>query len=336
MKLPIRFADQIVGAFLILALGILIFVVFMLGSKQRWFAKDYNYKTYFSSANGLSQNMNIQYKGFTIGHVKSIELDKTDTVEVIFTIFDTYNDRVREGSLVELQTSPIPGGNQFLFHPGVGKEKIDEWETIHTVGSAEAHRLLDMGLARLPEGGDSISNIISSVEDLLPAITNTLLELQEALKGTDESALGRIVLGVEGTIAGVQQTVERLPADIEDTLSRLMAQIEPILQDVKGLSGQIADPEGLIGETLGSGDIYASLVSAVESISGILQSLDKTAGFIPSNLPQVGAILSNVYVILQQVEDTLTAVNNNPLLKGGVPQRRETPAGGTRSRDVEF
>ena len=31
MKLPIRFADQIVGVFIILALGILVFVIFMLG-----------------------------------------------------------------------------------------------------------------------------------------------------------------------------------------------------------------------------------------------------------------------------------------------------------------
>jgi hypothetical protein len=31
MKLPIRFADKIVGVFLILALGILICVIFMLG-----------------------------------------------------------------------------------------------------------------------------------------------------------------------------------------------------------------------------------------------------------------------------------------------------------------
>ena len=123
MKLMIRFADQIVGAFIILALGALIFVIFMLGSSQRWFSRDYNFKTYFTSASGLSQNMPIQYKGFTIGHVKSINLADDDRVEVEFTIFDTYIERVKNGSLVEVSVSPLAalGGNQFLFYPGLGK-----------------------------------------------------------------------------------------------------------------------------------------------------------------------------------------------------------------------
>jgi phospholipid/cholesterol/gamma-HCH transport system substrate-binding protein len=173
---------------------------------------------------------------------------------------------------------------------------------------------------------------MGGVEELIATLNGTLTELQEAFKGTDESSLGRIIGGVEGTIGGLQQ----LPGDIGDVLAGLMAQIETILADVKELTGQITEPDGLIGKVLNSDEIYAGIISILESISGILQSLDKTVEFIPPNLPQIGAILSNVYVILQQVEDTLTAVNNNPLLKGGVPERRETPAGGTRPRDVEF
>jgi phospholipid/cholesterol/gamma-HCH transport system substrate-binding protein len=318
MKLPIRFADKIVGAFLILALGILVFVIFMLGSSQRWFARDYYFKTYFDSASGLSRNMAVQYKGFTIGHIKTFDLMKDDRVEVIFTVFDTHIDKVVEGSLVELQTSPLAalGGNSFLFHPGLGADRINERETIYPVGSPEAQKLLDSGKARLPTSGDSIGSIIGSVEAILS-------DLSAALKGTDETSLGRIVGSAEGTLTNVEQMVQGLSGDIEDILGKISAQIEPILGDVKGLSGQIADPDG-------------SIVSVLDSISGIMQSLDRTAEFIPSNLPQVGAILSNVYVILQQVQDTLTAVNNNPLLKGGVPERKETPAGGTRSRDAEF
>ena len=107
MKFTIRFADQIVGVFIILALGIVIFAIFMLGSSQRWFSRDYYFRTYFPSATGLSQNMAVQYKGFTIGHVKSIKLDANDQVEVRFTVFDTYIDRVRHGSMVDVSTSPL-------------------------------------------------------------------------------------------------------------------------------------------------------------------------------------------------------------------------------------
>jgi len=71
------------------------------------------------------------------------------------------------------------------------------------------------------------------------------------------------------------------------------------------------------------GKIAVKLVSSLESVSGILRTLDKTA------FPQV-------LDTIQKVDDTITAVNNNPLLKRGVPERKETPAGGSRSRDTEF
>ena len=137
MKLTVRFADRIVGGFIILALAALIFVVFMLGSSQRWFSRDYQYKCYLTSAAGLSQNMPVQYKGFTIGHVKTIRLDDDDRVEVHFTIFDTYIDRAKQGSLVEVLVSPIGMGNQFMFYPGLGTELVPEGEMIPSVNSAE-------------------------------------------------------------------------------------------------------------------------------------------------------------------------------------------------------
>jgi phospholipid/cholesterol/gamma-HCH transport system substrate-binding protein len=107
MTFTIRFADQIVGFLIILGLGALVFVVFMLGSNQRWFSRDYQYKSYFSSASGLGNNMAVLYKGFTIGHVKSFDLAGDDRVEVWFTVFDTYVSRVRHGSAVEVIQSPI-------------------------------------------------------------------------------------------------------------------------------------------------------------------------------------------------------------------------------------
>jgi phospholipid/cholesterol/gamma-HCH transport system substrate-binding protein len=78
MKFSIRFADQVVGALVLLALAILIVVIFMLGINQRWFIRDPLYKTYFSSVSGLSRNMAVQYMGFTIGNVKNFGL-VTDT-----------------------------------------------------------------------------------------------------------------------------------------------------------------------------------------------------------------------------------------------------------------
>ena len=78
MKFKIRYADQIVGILAITAILALVLTIFMLGSRQRWFARNYNFQTTFETASGLSVGMPIQYKGFTIGKIKSIFLNKSD------------------------------------------------------------------------------------------------------------------------------------------------------------------------------------------------------------------------------------------------------------------
>jgi phospholipid/cholesterol/gamma-HCH transport system substrate-binding protein len=39
---------------------------------------------------------------------------------------------------------------------------------------------------------------------------------------------------------------------------------------------------------------------------------------------------------MQDVDDLLVALANNPLLKNGVPERLETQTGGTSPRDIRF
>jgi len=341
MKLSIRFADQIVGALIILALGILIFVIFMLGSSQRWFAKDYLYKTFFNSGAGVSQNMPVQYKGFTIGHVKSIKLSDDDRVEVSFTIFDIYNDRVREGSMVEVLVSPIGLGNQFMFYPGIGTEQIPEGETIPSVNSPEARRLIAAGLAVQPERDDSINNIMNRVNSVLATldttladVDSTLVEVQNAIKGTNGTSLGRTLGNVEAATSGLSNMSRTLPADITGALNQVVADLNPILSDLQVLTDKLSDPSGSVMSILDSeGPLYSDLIASLNSVSGTLRNLEKTSQFLPS---QFATVLSGVSSALQSAQDVLIALTNNPLLKKGVPVHTETYPGGARPRDLEF
>ena len=334
MKFTIRFADQIVGALIILALGIVIFAVFMLGSSQRWFSRDYHYKSYFTSASGLSQNMAVQYKGFTIGHVKTIKLSDDDRVEVLFSIFDTYVDRVRQGSLVEVLVSPIGGigGSQFMFYPGAGTEQVSEGETIPAVNSSEGKRLLATGLAVRPERDDSINNIMNRAGTLLATLNDTLIELQ----GSDNSDLGRAVRNMESSTARLSNQIDAVPRELLATLNGLAAQFDPILGNLEHFSASLANPDGTVMSILDSEEIYSGLTASLASISATLRNLEKTSDFIPTQLPQIAALLTDLQTSLKTAEDVLIALTNNPLLKKGVPVHSETHAGGARPRDLEF
>jgi len=322
MKFSIRFADQIVGTLVILALAILVFVIFMLGSSQRWFAHDNEYITYFNSASGLSTNMDIKFKGFTIGHVKKIDLTENDNVKVTFTVFEEYTQRVKDGSLVEVQVSPIGLGNSFIFHPGKGSRLLDEGEEIPEVNSEKAKLKIAEGITDRSETGDGISSIIVQVNTLL----NTLNVSLAGSEGADALELGQIITNIKTTTEGL--------TTLAQTLSD---QLSPIMDNLQVVTEQISDPSGTVMSVLGSdGSLYTNLTDAIESLAGIIDNLERTSDFIPAQLPQIGVLISDLNGALRTVQDVLTSVANNPLLRGGIPEHKETGPGAASPRDMEF
>ena len=122
MKFRIRYADQLVGVFLLLAVLAIAVILVFLGINQRWFAKDYQFRSRFDSASGLSVGMPIMLKGFEIGKIERIELNDDNQVDVLFSVQDTYYDKVLPNSVLELTSSPIGLGVTLNFYPAPGRD----------------------------------------------------------------------------------------------------------------------------------------------------------------------------------------------------------------------
>jgi len=301
MKFSIRFADQIVGSLVIFALAALVIIIFMLGSNQRWFVNDYQYKTYFTSASGIGKNMPVELKGFTIGHIKNFELSADGRVEIIFSIFEEHSHRVTEGSMVGVQESPIGLGSKFIFHPGLGTERIQAGELIPEISSPEAKYYIERGLAAVPQTHDSINNIINHVNGLLETINISLTGSQ----GAEDLILGQLLMD----------------------LNRIIANLNPVIE-------QVSDPSGSVMSILdGQGIVYQNLETSISGIAGIIENINKTSEVFPV---QGVVLLNEVNSALRSVQDVLTAIANNPLLRGGIPKRPETGPGGASPRDLEF
>jgi phospholipid/cholesterol/gamma-HCH transport system substrate-binding protein len=321
MKFRIRFADQIVGFFVVVSLASLVVVVFLLGSRQRWFSRDYVYKTYASSASGLSENMSVLLKGMQVGNVKSFRLTEDDKVEVIFTIYDQYNDRVKEGSLIQILISPIGLGNQFVFHPGLGTEQLKENDLVPTSRSEEGQELIKRGLGFIPSQSDTIAIMMDKANTILDSLITTIDELNLAITGDNASVLGR-------TFRNVERTTEGLPAEL--------AEIKKITRDISTITGEIAGPAGVSSMLDGTGAIITDLERSVQSLAGILSDVKQTTAYLPREMPQIINLLTEVRSTLQTAEEVLIALRNNPLLRNGVPDHMETDTSGTNPRDIRF
>jgi len=354
MKFSIRHADKIVGFFIILALAILILVFFLIGSNQRWFARDVQYRTYFSSASGISANMAILYKGFTIGHVKKVNLVKNyeyndetiygDFVEITFTIFEEYVERVKEGSLVELQSSPIPGlGGGFIFHPGNGPGDINPNEIIPEINSQEGKQIKQDGTANVSASSDSINNIINQANTLLDTLNVSL----SGARGSEHLLLGQILINIEQVTKSLTALSDTITGHIDPILAQVnpvleqLNQLAPIIDNIETITNDIglvtsalADPSGTVMSIINiDSSLYSSLKETMDSLAGTVNNLEKTTDFLPSQLP---VLVSQINTVLRSAQDVIVALMNNPLLKGGIPARTEAGPGGASPWNLDF
>ncbi|MDR0600151.1 MAG: MlaD family protein [Treponema sp.] len=205
MKFRIRYADQVVGLFIIIAILSLIFLIIMLGRAQRWFSKDYAFVSYASSASGLSKNMPVTYKGLAIGNVKSFTLTTDNRIEVFFAVHEEYRDRVTRGSLAEVAVNPLGLASQFIFYSGLG-EALEEGGLVPMRDSPEGKEYIAQGIAYVPAQEDAITMLVSTAMGVFGDLRKILDELNLALGGDAGSVLGQALVNVKDITGNLSQT----------------------------------------------------------------------------------------------------------------------------------
>jgi len=303
MKFKMRYADQLVGILIIVAIVSLIVVIFLLGRTQRWFSKNYDFKTYATTASGLSRNMDVVFRGISIGKVKNFDLMDDDSIEVIFSIQDDYRNRVREGSLVEVMESPIGLGAKFAFYSGLGGE-LQEGGLVPMIGSPEGKAMIALGIADIPPKDDFIADLADQLGAIFAELQTTMDGLNVASNEKAATALGQI-------IANVQELTFNLTEDM-------------------------SNPEGIRKILNGSGDSVEALEATFVSLSGTLDHVEKSLAYLPREMPQIFSLLSEARTAVVAAEDVLISLRNNPLLRGGIPEHAEIDSSGTNPRNINF
>jgi phospholipid/cholesterol/gamma-HCH transport system substrate-binding protein len=340
MKFRIRFAHQIVGVFVLLAIVAVAATLILLGINQRWFAKNYYYWSTFKSANGLSVGMPIRLKGFEIGKLSAMSLTKDNLVEIEFYIIDTYYDKVLPNSVLELSSNPLGLGGGMFFHPGKGPaEPLPEFSYIPSMDLEVGRKLVEKGLVDRPSGEDPVGAAIASLGPILEQVDATLVGIQEMVGSLNSSLKGEGTGPLTAVLNDLETTTEKINGVLDD-LERVTANIEELsegMKDPTGLAKKLLDPKGSVATILDDDNrLYNEIAQSVEELGLIISELSEFIRFINSTQPQISGILEKGKDTLDQGKDVLEAVKNNPLLRGGIPAQLEQPTTFQSFRDEDF
>jgi len=326
MKFKIKYADQIVGFFSLLALVLLIILIFAIGVKQNWFTKKNHYYTVFDSGSGVSVGMDLTYKGFSIGKVSKVSL-VGQFVRVDYYVLEDYFDYVKEYSIVELSVSPIGLGSSFILHPGSGKSILPPNCEIFRKDSVPAQRLIDSGLVFMGDSKDSIGILLGKVSNILDDVHQLIGNLNDALEGNGDTPFTEI-------IENLNQLTNLLSDKENGAVPNLLGTdiTKNLSQTLENLNSMMNDSTGAIPRLLGV-KMSNELNSILQTLTPILSNADN---LVEKASPEVNELLAQVNTLLLQVEDLVTGLNNNPLLRGGIPDKSNTGSVPVQSRSTDF
>ncbi len=175
-KKTVSLSQLRVGIFVLLAIGILIFLVLNASGDINPFSKKLHLKARFSDANGLREGSEVRLAGVRVGKVEKIALlppsdvPNAPRVEAVMTIDSTIdgrpaNERIRSDSTAQ-QGSPSLLGNEMLINitPGTAVgEPVKEGAILPSSSSNTVNDFATSGTdlaQRLSKLSDEISGIV--------------------------------------------------------------------------------------------------------------------------------------------------------------------------------
>lgn len=313
MKFKIKFAEQIVGFFFLAAILSVTGIIYLMGSNQRWFAKNYYYNTVFESGGGLKTGMPINLSGFKIGQVDKIMLTEDNRTKVIFYIYDTYHEKIKENSIIRFITSPIGLGSEIVFYPGKNEGMpIPEDSFIPSYNMKEAKELIKKSLVEIPSSADMITNLINLVEPMLFNLNRLISSVNETVEYLNVSLRGE-----KSTDIGYMIT----------NLNLLIAETEKLIAETK-------DAEFINSFLSDKGRLYEKVETILENAAEMTKELEKFTSYLNSSTPQITNIMSEGESALRGSKKVIEGLSNNPLLRKGISDNvQENTLGNLRDED---
>lgn len=177
-----------VGLFITFGLIAAMVSIFFIGERSALFEDQYILKARFSEVSGLRSGSVVQLAGLRVGFVEEVQFPQNDGeagLNVLLSIDQKYQNRIRENSVAMIQTQGLLGDKYVYITPGGGDfsplqdgdllqtEEKSEWTSLAEEGSLTLQSIrkaadglkqaLDI-LADDPANKDRVTRILANLE----------------------------------------------------------------------------------------------------------------------------------------------------------------------------
>jgi phospholipid/cholesterol/gamma-HCH transport system substrate-binding protein len=275
MKLKSAFK---VGVFTVIVILVSWWGIKWLGG-QNIFLTNNSYYVYFDDVTGLQESSRVKMRGVEVGNVRSITLME-DKVKVEIAIEADYEDMIPDNSIAEIASAGLMGGMEIYIIQGDSETSMPDG------GTFEGRVRTDMLGSLADKGGELLDGLNVTVENL-----NTLLE-------ANSENIGKLVANLESVTASIDEMLTASSDEIEGALGDLRSFTTMLSESSADIQTMITNLESFSGD-LADADIVEKLNTTVESLNGVLSTIENAEG-------SVGKLLNDT-----ELYDSLTTASDN-------------------------
>ncbi len=345
-----------IGAFVVVALGVCLAIIYLLGAQARFFERKYDLVAEFPEVGGLIEGATVRLAGVQVGRVTDVVLapEVGGKVRVTLTVARRFSERIRKDSKARIVTQGLLGDRLVEISQGTPAfPPLRAGESIPTEQAFEVGQVFAQGAAALGTVKELAASLQSMVDRLdkggaiddLGATLKSTRRLAEQLDGmgkggalADVSAAAASARRITEQVEKGKGTIHALIYDEPETLRRLNG----LLASAQETLARTRDGQSAVGVLLApeSARGARSLVAAMEALGRGAEKAGGEEGLLSALLfdPQYKAVAADLQVIARNFRDVSERVAQGrgllgSLLSDGADGGATTPGGPQTSAD---
>jgi phospholipid/cholesterol/gamma-HCH transport system substrate-binding protein len=266
-----------VGLTILVALGILAFIILSVGEHQGILQDRYTLRVLMSRVNGLQTGAPVRLAGVDVGSVVKVDFPEKITdqkIEVVLEIAKKVQPRIREDSEAHIGTLGLLGDKFVGITMGsLEKPMLKDNALLQSADPIDVEKLLDAGV---------------DVFDVISKTTSTIHEISTKInqgKGTLGLLVNdpRMYLDIEKLLLLTESLTRKIDQG-EGTLARLFQDstlydnLNALLETTTVLADSVRTGQGTMGKLIRDPLLFDRLAESIERTNGLLIKIDQGDG----------------------------------------------------------
>ena len=232
--------EQLVGAFFIITLLIIISLVIVKINSAKMFDKTITYHAYMKNAQGISTETLVNISGIEVGKVAAIDIADDNKIHIEFFIYKSFEKLIRLDSIGELSKLSLVGNAIIIINAGTpSRPLLPEGSTIRINEPITTDDLIE-GIKPVI---NDLETTMASLADIVAVInpesiqtgSKSLISVMENLEHiTDQISSGQ---GAIGKSVYDQQQAQQL-SNALNTFTIALSKIGPLIENLTELSAE--------------------------------------------------------------------------------------------------